>query len=101
MSTAPSIIRLAPSGPAVAWQVVTTVAARAADALHRLRAEWRHDREVRDTHVALMQLNDHTLRDLGLHRSEISSFAVEVHGDATWTRARPRARLRAGVRLDR
>jgi uncharacterized protein YjiS (DUF1127 family) len=47
-------------------------------------------RQARDIHNALHQLNDSTLRDLGFDRSEISSLAVEVTGEAECTRVRAR-----------
>jgi uncharacterized protein YjiS (DUF1127 family) len=56
--------------------------ARRAHARHRQR---RQARAIRD---ALRQLNDHTLRDLGIDRSEIMSVAAEVTGAAECTRVR-------------
>jgi len=55
--------------------------------LIRLIHEWRHRRQVRDTHIALQHLDSATLRDLGLNRAEISSLAGEIHGDLPATRA--------------
>lgn len=46
---------------------------------------WRRERA---TVLALHELSDHTLRDLGLHRSEITSFAREIEHPASATRAR-------------
>jgi hypothetical protein len=42
---------------------------------------------VRDTHLALQQLDERTLRDLGIHQSELWSLAAEIHGDLQRTRA--------------
>ena len=61
---------------------------RAAAAVLRMRDDWRERRRVHDTHFALQQLDDRTLRDLGIHRSEISSLVGEAFGHIPSTRAR-------------
>ena len=55
---------------------------------------WKRYRQRRKTRAicdALYVLDDRTLRDLGFHRSEISSLAAEATGEAERTRVRPRA----------
>lgn len=56
----------------------TGAIARRALAWHRQR------RQARAIYDALRQLDDHTLRDLGFHRSEIRSVAAEVTGEAEY-----------------
>jgi uncharacterized protein YjiS (DUF1127 family) len=56
--------------------------ARRAHARHRQR------RQARAIDNALRQLDDRTLRDLGFDRSEITSIAAEVTGEARRTRVR-------------
>jgi uncharacterized protein YjiS (DUF1127 family) len=58
--------------------------------VRRALARYRRYRRERDTYDALRQLDDHTLRDLGLHRSEISSISAESMGEAEHTRVRAR-----------
>ena len=62
--------------------------------LLRLIDEWRQRRQVRDTHIALQELDGATLRDLGLSRAELASLAGELHGDLSATRARALQSLR-------
>jgi uncharacterized protein YjiS (DUF1127 family) len=49
---------------------------------------WRQRRRMHATRVALMQLNDATLRDIGFVRAEIESVAAEADGGVAATRAR-------------
>ena len=51
-------------------------------------AGWRDRREIRATRVALMKLDDQTLRDIGMVRAEIESVAAETHGGVATTRSR-------------
>ncbi len=70
-------------GQAIAAAIQATVAiARRALARHRQR------RQARVTYDALRQLDDRMLRDLGFDRSEITSIATEVAGEAECTRVR-------------
>jgi uncharacterized protein YjiS (DUF1127 family) len=58
------------------------------------RRAWKRYLQRRETHAAydaLDALDDRTLRDLGLHRSEILSVAAELAGEAERTRMLPRA----------
>ncbi len=57
-----------------------------AAALQRARERWQRNRRARDIYVALHALDAHTLRDLGLHHSEILSLATEITGGADVTR---------------
>jgi uncharacterized protein YjiS (DUF1127 family) len=63
-----------------------TIAGLAAAMRHALTA-WRRHRAARATEVALHELDDRALRDLGLDPSEIRSVASEVAGLADPTRA--------------
>jgi uncharacterized protein YjiS (DUF1127 family) len=65
----------------VAIQAVGAIARRA-HARHRQR------RQARAIYDALRQLDDRTLHDLGFDRSEITSVAAEVTGDAEHARVR-------------
>ena len=51
-------------------------------ALRHALAQWRRLRDAHRMARSLAELDDRTLRDLGLHRSEISSMAAEVSGFA-------------------
>jgi uncharacterized protein YjiS (DUF1127 family) len=64
------------------------------NALARALAAYRRRRNERATYVALSNLDAWTLRDLGLHRSELLSVAAEVSGEAHATRARLMTRRR-------
>jgi uncharacterized protein YjiS (DUF1127 family) len=82
----------------------TSVAQRARDALDALvafvrstRARRRRRLQARAICQTLRACDDRTLRDLGLHRSEITSLAAEATGTAACTRQRIH-RLRRGPR---
>ena len=47
---------------------------------------WRQRRQARETYRALRELDAHTLRDIGLDRSELRSIAAEVSGALEVTR---------------
>jgi len=51
-------------------------------------ADWRDRRQIRATRLALMNLDDATLRDIGFVRAEVESVAAEAHGGVAATRAR-------------
>ncbi len=79
------------SGTAGFFGEIIVAAIQAAGAIvRRALARYRQYRQERDTYDALRQLDDRTLRDLGLHRSEISSVAAEFMGEAEYTRVRAR-----------
>ena len=48
--------------------------------LHATLRRWCRQLRARATARTLMQLDSGTLRDLGLHRSEIGSLTHELHG---------------------
>jgi uncharacterized protein YjiS (DUF1127 family) len=58
-------------------------------------ARYRQRQQARNLHVALHQLDDRILRDLGINRSEITSFAAELTGQAECTRVRVPAPMRS------
>jgi uncharacterized protein YjiS (DUF1127 family) len=51
---------------------------------------WRRQRQASATYESLGTLDDHTLRDLGIDRSELRSVAAEVEGRVERTRVRAR-----------
>lgn len=61
-------------------------ALRIPDFFTRLLARWRGHWQSREAHQALSQLDTRTLRDLGLHRSEIRSVVEEWAGRAERSR---------------
>lgn len=56
--------------------------------LHELAARRRQRALARATYLALRELDAHTLRDIGLHGSEILSVVAEACGSAEATRIR-------------
>jgi len=60
---------------------------------HDLAGSWRYA-IVRDAQPCI---DDATLRDLGLHRSELASYRAEVDGHAPATRRRVIAQRRGGL----
>ena len=56
--------------------------------VRRFRDWYVQRRQARIAYDALRSLDDHTLRDLGFDRSELTSVAAEVTGDAVHTRIR-------------
>ena len=56
--------------------------------LRRMQARWERRRRAAETYLALRALDTQTLRDIGLHRSELLSIAAELSGDAQSTRSR-------------
>jgi len=56
-------------------------------------AGWHDRRHIHATRVALMHLDDQTLRDIGFVRAEIESVAAEAHGGMAATRDRLLARV--------
>ena len=61
-------------------------------------AWWRRRQQASATYLALQALDARALRDLGFDRSEISSVAAEIAGDAARTRARTVRRLQRPFR---
>jgi uncharacterized protein YjiS (DUF1127 family) len=64
---------------------------RLRDAVARVVFRYRRRRHARAITAALTGLDDPTLRDLGIHRSEIGSVAAEATGEAEQTRTITRA----------
>lgn len=62
--------------------VVTTMV----EGLLEMLARWQQYRQAREIRRALAELDDRTLRDLGLYRGEIASVAAELTGSAERTR---------------
>ena len=67
-------------------EIMVALMAHVADVARAVAARWAQRRRARAIHAAFSELDDHMLRDLGLHRSEIGSLAAEVTGDAERTR---------------
>lgn len=68
------------------------------DLVRRTVARLKRQQHARATYLALRALDTRTLRDLGFHRSELMSIAVEVAGDADATRVRLGRAILAHVR---
>ena len=51
-------------------------------------ARYRKRRQMQASHAVLRRLDDHILRDLGFHRSEIMPVTAEIAGEAEHTRMR-------------
>ena len=73
-------------------RAITRMLVSAIDAVvagvRRFRDGYVRRRQARIAYDALRSLDDHTLRDLGFDRSELTSVAAEVTGDAVHTRIR-------------
>jgi uncharacterized protein YjiS (DUF1127 family) len=69
-------------------QIGRAFADLARDALRGAIAKWRAARHARAARAELAQLDDRTLSDLGLHRSELPSVAAELAREADPTRRR-------------
>ena len=55
--------------------------------VQRARAAWQPWRAAREVYESLSELDDRTLHDLGIDRSELTSVAREASGQAEYTRA--------------
>lgn len=66
--------------------LVAAVSRWAAGVVRRNYDAWRRRRLARATYMALRDLDDRTLRDIGLDRSELRSIAAEVGGALEITR---------------
>ena len=71
-------------------RVTGSLADAATRLIRRLLAAWHRQRTHRATVDTLQALDDRTLCDLGLHRSEIHGVAAEIggHAETTYLRAR-------------
>jgi uncharacterized protein YjiS (DUF1127 family) len=59
-------------------QLMATASAAAVRAFRKLRADWREHRRTRALRDTLNALDDRTLADIGLHRSDIAAVAWGV-----------------------
>jgi uncharacterized protein YjiS (DUF1127 family) len=80
-SALPSVTPTQPSG-------VSALLAACRRVVRDVLADWRDRRQIRATRLALMNLDDATLRDIGFVRSEVESVAAEAQGAVAVTRAR-------------
>jgi uncharacterized protein YjiS (DUF1127 family) len=71
--------------------LIATAVRKIGGVVLRTYARYRQFRDARATYLALQELDDRTLRDLGFAREEIRSVAAEMAGEAEYTRrlARP------------
>jgi len=69
-------------------RAIALVLSRLADAIERGGRRWAVARERRQNELALRGLDDRTLSDIGLARSEISSVVAEAAGEIEATRRR-------------
>lgn len=69
-------------------EIARACADLATEALRGALAKWRAARIARATRAALGQLDDRTLNDLGLHRSELGSVAAELARETDASRRR-------------
>ncbi len=67
-------------------EILAAMASAVVDLGRDLHARGARRRQARAVRAAFGELDAHTLRDLGLDRSEIGSLAAEVTGDAERTR---------------
>jgi len=67
-------------------EILRALIGATADALRRAQATWRQRRQARYYRLPLQEIDDRTLRDIGLVRSEIGSVAAELAGAAAPTR---------------
>jgi uncharacterized protein YjiS (DUF1127 family) len=79
----------------VFWRVVFEGGHLAAQAVRRILAAWRRQRDEYATYRALSGLDQRTLRDIGFDRSEARSVAAELAGRADRTRAQALMTLRS------
>ena len=59
---------------------------RVADRVRRARARAVRRAAARETYHLMREMSAHTLRDLGIDRSELYSLALETHGEQETTR---------------
>ena len=91
---ADTYVRRGPPRPAPALPSFTVgeIVAAAIDAVRAFvieaQARRLRYRRARDVYDALRELDDRALRDLGFDRSELTSVAAEVAGEAECTRVR-------------
>jgi len=67
-------------------EVTVAVVTAMVDGMVEMLARWQRYRQARQIRLALGELDDRTLRDLGLYRGEIGSVAAEMSGNAERTR---------------
>ena len=86
-----------PTVPAHRSGLLGTIVAAVCRRVRTALANWRDRRQIHATRVALMNLDDQTLRDIGFVRAEIHSVAAEAHGGVAATRDRMLASVRPSV----
>lgn len=70
------------------FEILAALCAAMADAVRRVFARWRRQRDARLTALALRDLDARTLQDIGLYPSETASVAAEISGAVEASRVR-------------
>lgn len=81
----PTVVGIRAGAEIGGWRQLLQRLQRACIAMIRT---WQANRRMRAECVALAQLDAATMRDLGIHYSEIGSYVAESHGLAEVTRRR-------------
>jgi uncharacterized protein YjiS (DUF1127 family) len=76
------------------WQICVAVGEAVGGAIDRAVTRWREYRALRRTYNALADLDQRTLRDIGLDAHEAGSIAAELAGRAERTRMQALRTLR-------
>src|SRR4029453_8482854 len=75
-----------PNGSATLVEILVAIASSAAAEAKRLHATWRRSRDAHATYLTLRSLDERTLKDVGLHRSELRSAAAKLASEVDRSR---------------